>query len=531
MLSNAWLIGGGSLLAIGLLSLLLWSPWDRPGIAGGKTLRLYCAAGFTKPVARIIHDYEKAHRVKIEPSYGGSGALLSTIRATGSAGDLYLAADTLNMEQAQQSGHVAEAIPVAVIRPVLVVNKKTQRALRAQGKPVAAAADLLRNDLKVVLANDAGTSIGRVTKRALEPLGLWARLEQRRRDGSGLVSTTGTVNEVAVTVSTRDHFVGVVWDAVAVQFPELEVIKAPEFQGVSEHAMIGVLTHSKEPTAALQFGRYLTARDQGMEVFGEFRFTPVPDADFWEEGRPHLRLSAGAMLMPAVADVIKTFKQREGVEITTSYDGCGVLVTQMKAIKSGQRSENFPDAYFACDTPFLADVQQWFDPGVPISGNDVVFIVPKGNPKNIQPALAELARTDLKIGLAHKEKSALGKLTENLLRQAGLYEQVYSPGWQDHIVEANAAHDLVNKMLVVKDGGSLDLAVVYYSNAWSTPANRDRLEILPLKIEGARAVQPFAIASESRHKYLLQRLQRALVADTSARHFRNLGFDWIYQPK
>jgi ABC-type molybdate transport system substrate-binding protein len=366
-------------------------------------------------------------------------------------------------------------------------------------------------------------------KRALEPPGIWAKLDRLRTDGSSLVSTTGTVNEVAVTVRTRDQFVGVVWDAVAVQFPELEIVDAPEFRGVSEHAMIGVLTRSQQPTAALQFARYLTARDRGMEVLRSFAFAPVPDADAWEV-TPHIHLSAGAMLMPAVADLLKRFEQREGVKIKTSQDGCGVLVAQMRAIKSGQRPDNFPDAYFACDTPFLDDVQQWFGSGVRISENDVVFLVPKGNPKNIQASLAELTRTDLRIGLAHKEKSALGKLTETLLRREGLYEQVFKEGWQEHIVETNAAHDLVNKMLVVKDSGTLDLAVVYRSNFLSTPANRERLDILELHLKGARAVQPFAIASESRHKYLLRRLQQAIVTDASAAHFRDLGFKWIYQP-
>jgi molybdenum ABC transporter molybdate-binding protein len=526
-LGSAWLVASVSLLVIVGLSILLWSPWDRPGIASGKRLRLYCAAGLQKPVAEIIKAYAQTYGVTVEPTYGGSGELLSTLRATGGAGDLYLAADALNMDSARKSGIVAETIPVVVMRPVLVVHKETQKRLRAAGRPVATAADLLRRDLKVVLAHDAGTSIGRIGRRVLEPLGIWKALEERRKDGSGLVSTAGTVNKVAVTVATGDGYVGVVWDAVARGFPALEVIDAPEFKGVAETVQIGVLAHSRQPTAALQFARYLTARDRGEEVFARHQFTTVPDADVWAE-HPEIQLAAGAMLMPAVSDVIKAFERHEGVKVKTSYAGCGILVSQMKAIKGGQNAGKFPDAYFACDTSFLSDVQQWFGPGLVVAHNDIVLIVPRGNPKKVH-SLADLARPDLRAGLAHPQKSAIGKLTDDLLKgQGGLHAQVYAPGWEQRIIHGDAAHDLVNKMLV----GALDVAVVYRSNALATPENeRTRLDVIALDRGEARATQPFAIAAESRHQHLLRRLRDAVVAESSARRFRALGFDWAYSPK
>jgi ABC-type molybdate transport system substrate-binding protein len=524
-LGNAWLVTGTSLLAILMLSVLLWSPWDRPGIAGGKRLRLYCAAGLQKPVAEIIREYEKAYGVTVEPTYGGSGELLTMLRATGT-GDLYLSADALNMEDARSHGDVAETIPVVRMRPVLVVNKKTQKRLRAAGRPVTCAADLLRTDLKVILASDRGTSIGQTGRRVLEPLGIWAALEKRRKDGSGLVSTAGTVNKVASTVAIKDDYVGVVWDAVAVQFPALEVIQAPEFKGVSETVRIGVVARTPQPTAALPFARYLTARDRGEVVFARHGYTPIPDADAWAE-RPEINLSAGAMLMPAVTDVVKAFERREGVQVTTVYNGCGVLVAQMKAVKGGQGPGAFPDAYFACDASFLDDVQPWFEPGVTVSRNDIVLIVPKGNPKEVR-SLEDLTRPGLRVGLAHPKNSALGKLTDDLLKRHGLHERVYTGGWEKRVVHADAAHLLVNQMLV----GALDVAVVYRSNARATPVNeRKRIDVIELKLPEARAVQPFAIAADSRYPHLLRRLREALLTEASARRFRSLGFDWAYPAK
>jgi molybdate transport system substrate-binding protein len=526
-LSNAWLVSGTSLLAVLGLSLLLWSPWDRPGIRGGKGLRLYCAAGLQKPVAEIIKNYAKEYGVTVEPSYGGSGELLSMIRAAGGAGDLFLSADALTMDEARKSGDVAESIPVVVMRPVLVVNKKTQEKLRAAGRPVTSAFDLLRKDLKVILANASGASIGKIGRRVLESLGIWAKLEERRRAGGGLVSTAGTVNKVAETVALAEGYVGIVWDAVAEQFPELVVVKAPEFKGVKENVMIGVVTRSRQPTAALQFTRYLTARDRGEEVFARHRYVTIPDADAWAE-RPEVHLAAGAMLMPAVQDALKAFEQREGVKITTSYAGCGVLVSEMKTIKGSQKpGKNFPDAYFACDASFLDDVQQWFSPGVTVSRNDMVLIVRKGNRKKVK-SLADLTRLDLRVGVAHEKNSALGKLTADLLRRLGLYEEVYGKGRARPVVQTDAAHTLVNDMVA----GALDVAVVYRSNALATPENkREHLDVIPLGLPGARAEQPFAIATDTRYPHLLGRLRDALTAEASARQFRSLGFDWVYSPK
>src|SRR5262249_38939586 len=153
LLSHGWLVAALSLAALTILGVLLWSPWERRGIAGGKPLRFYCANGMTRPVTEIIKNYEKEHGVSVQASYDGSGQLLSLIEAGGGRGDLYLAADTSHMKIAQRKGLVAEAIPVAIIHPVLIVNRTTQEALTKEGRPVASIKDLLRDDLKVVLAN------------------------------------------------------------------------------------------------------------------------------------------------------------------------------------------------------------------------------------------------------------------------------------------------------------------------------------------------------------------------------------------
>jgi ABC-type molybdate transport system substrate-binding protein len=525
---RAWLLGGLSVLSLIGLGVLLASPWDRPGVAGGVSLRFYCAAGMRRPVADILGDYQRVYDVSAQVTYEGSGKLLSTMRAAGGKGDLYLAADADDMDRARRRGLVAEVIPAAVLRPVLVVSKRTQQELREKGRPVASAADLLRDDLKVVLADPELAAIGRLTRAVLSRPGaaIWPKLERQLKAGSARVATVGTVNEVAQAVRLRPNTIGVVWSGVAAQFPGLEAVAAPEFAGAAERLQVGVLARSEHPTAALQLARYLTARDRGLVAFQRHGFEPVHDADVWEE-YPTVRLDAGAMLKPGLEDVLQWFAWREGVRIDTSYAGCGLLVAQMKGIKGGKAPGHFPDAYFACDVTFLDQVRQWFDAAVTVSRNDIVLIVPRGNPRHVR-SLRDLARTDLRVGLPHPTNSALGKLTDDLLRKLGLHGQVYAADRKHAVEHTDAAHTLVNQMRA----GALDLAVVYRSNARSAPQTAGKvLDVIDLNLPEALATQPFAVARDSSHKYLMKRLLQAVVSPRSAARFRSLGFHWAYGSK
>jgi molybdenum ABC transporter molybdate-binding protein len=519
VLSSPLLVSGVSVAALGLLTLLLWDPWARPGVVTAAPLRFYCAANVTKPVQAIIDDYRAKYGIEVHTSFDGSGKLLSSIDMTGGEGDLYLAADSDHIRKARKKGLIAETIPIATMRPVLAVHPDTQKELRAAGKPVTGIKDLLRDDLKVVLANPELASIGQFTVEVLGSLEWWKEIDKALTARSPRVSHVGTVVEVAGAVK-KGHTLGIVWDAVADQYG-LEKIPLKEFAGRTETMWIAVLARSKQPTAALQFARYLTAADRGMKMLRDAGYDTMADADDWAE-RPEIKLAAGAMLMPAITDAIDRFSQREGVSVSVTPAGCGILVSQMKRIKAGQSSDSFPDAYFACDTSFMDSVQQWYEKPVNVSSNDMVLIRRKGNPKGVN-GLKDLARSEVRVGFCDPEKSALGELTDRLLRQLHLHQDVYQGNWQSHIHYVDAGHLLVSQMRA----GALDAAVVYRSNALATPEALEKdIEVVELNEKRARATQPFAVSAESRHKYLVRRLLDTITSDASAQRFTQLGFHW-----
>ncbi|MGA2031074.1 MAG: substrate-binding domain-containing protein [Thermoguttaceae bacterium] len=520
-IATPWLIAIGSLAAMIGLALLLWSstrqnkPRERP-----SELVLYCATGCLKPAQEACAEYQKECGVDIHIEPDSSGALLSKIRVAPDRVDLYLSGEESFMAEARRQGLVAEVLPFARQHVVLAVRP---------GNPqkIAGLKDLLHDRLRVVLPNPELTATAKAAQRALAGSGLWESLLDRQRASHAQLSFVGNVNEAAQAAKIGAADATLVWDATARMFG-LDVVEVPEFRArACEQAVLGIVAATKNATAALHFARYLTARDRGQLAVEKNYFQPVEDADVWED-RPALVLMAGAMLKPGIDDLVKSFSEREGVTINTIYAGCGIHVAQMKAMKgTPSTASHFPDAYFSCDVSFMSQVQQWFEASKVISRNDMVLVVPKGNPAGVK-SIEDLARPELRVGLAHPVNSALGALTDELLKKLKLHAKVYDPARKHPVVHSDAGHALVNQMRA----GALDLLVVYRSNVLSNPENAEKyLDVVEMNLPEAVAIQPYAVAKDSQHKHLMRRLLEAILAPKSKEHFLKSGFQWVAEGK
>jgi ABC-type molybdate transport system substrate-binding protein len=268
---------------------------------------------------------------------------------------------------------------------------------------------------------------------------------------------------------------------------------------------IGVLSFSRQSAAALRFARYLCARDKGLPELARSGYRVV-EGDQWAE-HPEVLLYSGGVNRLAIEPAIQQFERREDVRVTRVYNGCGILVAQMK---SGQR----PDAYLACDVSYVPPVAELFSAGTELSETDIVILVAKGNPKGIR-SLADLAKPGLAVGLANAQQSTLGDLTARMLRAAGILEAVMA----NVRTQTPTADLLVNQMRT----GALDAVVVYEAN---TSQVRQTLELVRLDVPGAKAVQPYAVGKDSKHRWLMARLQTAIASPESRRHYESLGFRW-----
>ncbi len=476
-------------LVIAFIAFAIWWRKSAQGPEARAPLLVHCAAGLRTPVEEIARQFQEETGTVVQLQFGGSQQLLAGIAAA-KRGDLFIPGDDSYLAIGKQRGEVAEVLAVARMNVVLAVKK---------GNPlkIEALADLMRPDVRVALPDADSAATGKLARAALGAQ--WEPLMKKA------VVTKPTVNEIANDLKLGTADAGFLFDTVASQYPELETVALPVFAAVKANVAAGVLTVSEQPAAALRFARYLAATDRGGEIFKKHSYEPA-GREAWA-ANPELRLFAGAMLRPAIEKTLAEFEKREGVRVTTIYNGCGILVGQMK---TGEK----PDAYFACEASFMKEVKDIFLDSEDISTNQLVILVPKENPHGIK-SLRDLGKPGVRLGVGHEKQCALGALTKTTLIQDGTYEAVQ----KNVVVQAPTGDLLVNQLR----SGSLDAVVAYISNA---VGSGDKLSAIAVDLPCAIAAQPVASARETAYPETARRLIDALKSGESRKRFESQGFHW-----
>jgi len=485
----------GSVVVLIALIVFITSQNDSGKEKRGEALTLYCAAGIKPAVMPVAKEYERVFGKEVKLMYGGSGTLLSNIDVS-KTGDLYIAGDYSYVEKAQAKGHVQESLPLAHMTPIIAVQKGNPKGIKS-------VTDLLRADIKVAVGNPEQAAIGKVTKKALSKSGKWEAFK-KNVEVNGVFKPT--VPELAVDVKIGAVDAAIIWDATAKQHKEVEIINDPALDAMQKDITIGVLTYSKQPTEALKFMRYLGARDKGLVSFYKNGYAAVK-GDLWSE-KPELVLFSGGVNRIAIKETIEEFQKREGVTVLTTYNGCGILVGQMK-------TGMLPDGYMACDSSYMQQVLDKFDTPHDIAETDMVFLVKKGNPKGIK-SLDDLTKPGVKIAVANAKYSALGGLTDQLLTAAGLYAAT-----RKNVTYGDAATADMLTSRIATDRE--DVAIVYRAN---TVKLSDEFEVLKIDHIAAKAEQPIASRVISNYKFTMDRLINAIESAKSKKRFTTSGFNW-----
>lgn len=493
-----------SLILVIALVCLIAGPadWLQGKEERSRPLVLYCAAGMRLPVEKIIADYRSECGVEVQVHYGGSNTLLGQIEVS-QMGDLYLSADESYLQLAREKDLMDEAIPLAIMRAVVGVPRTNPRN-------ISSLEDLLQDKLRLVMANPDQAAVGKVVRSALQEAGKWEAIE-KQTGTYGVFKPTVTDSANDIKLGSVDA--GFLWDAVAAQYPEIQVVELPELAGTAANIGVGVIRFSRQPTEAVRFARYLAASDRGLKMFSNSGYRVV-EGENWQS-KPSLTLYAGAINRVALEPVIAEFEDREGVEVTTLYNGCGILTAQMRSIQTGQ-SGMFPDAFMACDSYYMDEVEELFQEPVRVSSAQIVIAVAKGNPKQIQ-TVADLANPGVRVALGQPDQCSIGVLSQRLLEESGVYQTM---------ITENVVTQVPTSALLVPSitTGAADAALVYITDA---QAESDRLEIVRIDSALAQAVQPFGIARSSKKKQLGKRLLDAI--SDSRQEFESAGFDWKLQ--
>jgi molybdate transport system substrate-binding protein len=485
-----------ALLLLAIATLIAWQAFT-PKPNPAATLTVYCAAGLKKPIEALALQFEQDTGTPISLQYGGTGTLLSQIQVA-KMGDLFIAADDASLADATRLNLVNETLPIAVQHPVIAVKK---------GNPKAITDLASLQSSKFALANPDAASISKVTRKLLGET-RWTAL------AAAATVMKPSVTEVAADVTLGAIDAAIVWDSTVHQFKDLEAIEFPEGSGHRENASAAILTASTQPSLALQFARYLASPNKGAPIMQAHHFIPALGDPFTP--KPELVLYSGGVNRPAIEKLVQQFADREGVDVTTVFNGCGILCATMKALDKTSGSK-MPDAYYACDVCFVPPVADQFPEAVLLTETAIIIATPKGNPKKIA-TLADLAQPGLKLGVCNAEQSTLGFMTQAMLKSTNLLDSVM----KNVVVQVPTADFLVNQMRA----GALDAAIVYQVSIQQVA---EHFDAIPLPKDIARAVQPFAVRKDSHHYHLSQRLLAYLRAHRSA--FEDAGFIWKGESK
>lgn len=259
-----WL-AGGSLIVLAVAIFLLYQDSQRnENPSGQRPLRVYCAAALKPVMTTIAVDYEKETGRHVEFEFGDSGQMLASV-STRPDGDLFLPADDSYVRLAQERGLVAETIPLCRMHAVILVRPSNPRQ-------IARFDDLLKPDLKVGIANPDRAAIGKVVRSHLVGLGKWDHLNRR------LEAQFSNVTDAANAVQLGSLDTAIVWDAVAVNYPELAVVHTAELEGAIGRVVLAVLASSPDSLGARQLARYIATSDKGLSQFRKAGFTDVETA-------------------------------------------------------------------------------------------------------------------------------------------------------------------------------------------------------------------------------------------------------------
>ncbi|OQX07816.1 MAG: molybdate ABC transporter substrate-binding protein [Desulfobulbaceae bacterium A2] len=154
-----------------MLLALLFCQFLLGSARAGESITVSAGATMTEAMRELAATFEKQHGVQVACNFGASGQLLQQI-AQGAPVDVFASADQATMDKAQ-----AQNLLLAETRHDFARNRLVL-ITPAGSRPLTALKDLARLE-RIAVGNPEFVPIGRYTRKALEPDGLWQELSPR----------------------------------------------------------------------------------------------------------------------------------------------------------------------------------------------------------------------------------------------------------------------------------------------------------------------------------------------------------------
>jgi molybdate transport system substrate-binding protein len=236
-----------------------------------------------------------------------------------------------------------------------------------------------------------------------------------------------------------------------------------------------------------------------------------------QEQAKTIMVGAGAGLKPALDPVAKLFTEKTGIKVDYSYLCSAMVLTNMQLTRTGDvmvpGSQHYMD---------LAIEKGVIDPdSVTVAGYMIpVIAVQKGNPHNIT-CIEDLAKPGLKVGLGEKEALAVGRLTDKMLKELGIYEDVMK-----NVVLTGGSASKLMLPLAMKN---LDAEINWMATAQAFAEKVDIIKIDPNKLK--YSVAPMGMTVYSKNKEASKKYLDFVGSEEGHAIFAKFGFAAYFDPE
>lgn len=230
-----------------------------------------------------------------------------------------------------------------------------------------------------------------------------------------------------------------------------------------------------------------------------------------QQSRPEMLLYCGITMVRPMTEIAQAFEKRENVKITIAQGGSEDLY--QSARKSGVGDWYLPGEPTYRDK-HLAD--GLLGDYVNVGYNQMVLIVPKGNPKQIKPDPNQLLRKDLTVIIGNAESGSVGQEARRILDQLGIYPKVVRAA-------AFLAPDSRSLMAAMRKGEA-DVTMTWRATAFFSD-NAGKFDVLDLGMKLAPP-QPLLLnlLRTSRDPERARRFMEFASGETGQAIFRRYGF-------
>jgi molybdate transport system substrate-binding protein len=230
-----------------------------------------------------------------------------------------------------------------------------------------------------------------------------------------------------------------------------------------------------------------------------------------------IMVGAGAGLKPALDPIAEEFTANTGIKVEYSYLCSAMVLTNMQLTRTGDvmvpGSQHYMD---------LAVEKGVIDKDtVTVAGYMIpVMCVQKGNPHNITK-IEDLTKPGLKVGVGEPEALAVGRLTEKMLKDLGLYEDVH----KNVVLTGGSASKLVLPLAMK----NLDAEINWMATCKAFADKVDIITIDPAKLK--YSVAPMGMTVYSKQKEAARKYLDFVSSEKGRGMFEKFGFAAYFDPE